>query len=668
MSSPSTPMPAPSKYKTVPDVSDKMPRCIPFIVVNECAERFSFYGMTAILAIFLTKYLRDSSGALHPLDEGKANDINHYFNTVVYFTPLLGSLLADIFWGKYRTIFWVSLLYCVGHAFMSAGQTLPFALAGMALIALGAGGIKPCVSANVGDQFGPKNQHLLAKVYSWFYFAINIGAFFSTMIVPWVLENYGHGKRHDALGPQIAFAIPGVLMAVAAFVFWMGRRQYVHVPPAGWSKVRDNFTGDNLKILLKLAFLFLLVSPFYTLYYQSFSEWVLQADKSDLSYNIFGWKGYWVASQIQSVNSFLILVFTPIFAYVVYPFVGKFIKLTPQRKMVGGMIAMLITFLPIVYIQKQLDALHTPEHQKAATVASFQPGDAASDAKYQYQHADGAETAQDAGRQGLRSSSWFSYEVPVDAAHPVAIQVTYRNSEAENRHFKIRAGSEVVKDSDGKEHVGEEIGDESVSKAPKEVNDDNPVNFYTAEYIVPEQLVTGKKSIPIRFEADKDTKDETKPSSIAAVYEIASVQNERPSYWWQVLAYALITAAEVMVSIPILEFAYTHAPKKMKSLVMAFYFACSISAGNFILNQLSGILKHGFAATFFAKDPSKAALPLIPVTNFYWFYIVYLAVMTVVFVVVSRMIHLKSTLGGDMDVKAETETPRGEPLAPSSEH
>jgi POT family len=329
---------------------------------------------------------------------------------------------------------------------------------------------------------------------------------------------------------------------------------------------------------------------------------------------------------------------------------------------------MLITFLPIVYIQKQIDAIHTPEHQKAALVASFQPGDSSADATNRYEHGDGTEAAQDANRQGLRSATWFSYDVPIDPAHPVAIQATYRNSEPKEEHFKIRAGTEKVKDADGNEQIGEEIGDETVDMAPKKIDADNPVNFYTVEYVVPNNLVEGKKSISIRFQADKDIKDNTKPSAVAAVYQIASIQDDKPSYWWQVLAYALITAAEVMVSIPILEFAYTHAPKKMKSLVMAFYFACSISAGNFILNQLSGVLKHHFSASFFMADPSKPKFSPIPISNFYWFYIVYLLVMTFVFVGVSRLIHLKPMLGGDIDVKAETETPRGEPLAPSSEH
>ena len=368
--------PGPGKYRTEPEFTAHA-AVHPVIVINKCAERFSFYGMTAILTIFMTKYLRDDTGKLAVMGETQANQWYHYFATAVYFTPLLGSLLADIFWGKYRTIFWVSLFYCLGHAALSTGQTQGYLVVGLILIALGAGGIKPCVSANVGDQFGPpKNQHLLTKVYSWFYFAINLGAFFSQLVIPVVLDHFGgydaKGQpQYNALGPKVAFAIPGILMGVAALVFWMGRKKYVHVPPAGWSKVKENFTGDNLKILIKLAILFILVSPFYTLYYQNGSEWVLQADKMKLAYDwsFFGrdWnisissagmcsvsKGTFLAAQIQSVNAFLILVFTPIFAYFVYPLIGKVVKLNAQRKLVGGMILMIVTFLPIIYIQNRL--------------------------------------------------------------------------------------------------------------------------------------------------------------------------------------------------------------------------------------------------------------------------------------------------------------------------
>jgi POT family proton-dependent oligopeptide transporter len=121
---------------------------------------------------------------------------------------MLGALVSDGLLGKYRTIFWVSMIYCLGHLVLSVGGTAAgnvvgltprVALAlGLGLIAIGAGGIKPCVSANVGDQFGPRNQHLLERVYSWFYFSINFGSSFSTMLIPWLLHNPSFGPSASA--------------------------------------------------------------------------------------------------------------------------------------------------------------------------------------------------------------------------------------------------------------------------------------------------------------------------------------------------------------------------------------------------------------------------------------------------------------------------------------
>ena len=95
---------------------------------------------------------------------------------------------------------------------------------GIIVVAIGAGGIKSCVSANVGDQFNATNQDLLSKVYGWFYFAINAGSMVSTILIPWTYENYG-GKW--------AFGIPGILMVLATIIFFSGRKLYVKVPPAG---------------------------------------------------------------------------------------------------------------------------------------------------------------------------------------------------------------------------------------------------------------------------------------------------------------------------------------------------------------------------------------------------------------------------------------------------
>ncbi len=89
---------------------------------------------------------------------------------------------------------------------------------------MGSGGIKPCVSAHVGDQFKPSQKESLKKVFDLFYWMINFGSFFSTLVTPWTLEAYG---------PGVAFGVPGVLMAIATFIFWLGRNEFVHVPPTG---------------------------------------------------------------------------------------------------------------------------------------------------------------------------------------------------------------------------------------------------------------------------------------------------------------------------------------------------------------------------------------------------------------------------------------------------
>ena len=148
-----------------------MPKGIPFIIGNEAAERFSYYGMKAILTFFMVQYLK--------MPEGEATSWYHNFLGAVYFLPLFGALLSDLFFGKYKTILVLSLVYCSGHLVLALNESKDGLMWGLALIALGSGGIKPCVSAHVGDQFGEKNKHLVSKVFSYFYFAINFGLLFS---------------------------------------------------------------------------------------------------------------------------------------------------------------------------------------------------------------------------------------------------------------------------------------------------------------------------------------------------------------------------------------------------------------------------------------------------------------------------------------------------------
>ena len=334
-------------YRSAPTDSARMPSGIPFIIGNEAAERFSFYGMKTILTVFMIQYLHLMDAVpTQALNETKAVEYYHQFSSWVYFTPLFGAILADVFFGKYLTILWLSIVYCLGHTALacmgSVGMSFPWMIAGLGLICIGSGGIKPCVSAHVGDQFGKSNQHLLTRVYNWFYFSINFGSFFSTLLTPWLLEHYG---------PHWAFGVPGVLMAIATLMFWMGRKRFIHVPPAGVGFFTEVFGGGGLKAIAKILPLFVFNAVFWALFDQTGSSWVLQAQKMNLTIGSVTL----LESQIQAVNPVLILAFIPLFTFLVYPALSKVITLSPLRKISVGFFLLAAAFAASTLIQSWID-------------------------------------------------------------------------------------------------------------------------------------------------------------------------------------------------------------------------------------------------------------------------------------------------------------------------
>ena len=339
-----------STYRTSPGNAPDMPSGIPYIVTNEAAERFSFYGMKCILIVFMTKYLMDSGGATDFMGADEAKGYYHLFTSAVYFTPLLGAIIADAFFGKYRTILFLSIVYCAGHLALAMDETRLGLAVGLGLIALGSGGIKPCVSAHVGDQFGKSNSHLLEKVFGWFYFAINLGAFISTLLTPWLL---------DAYGPHIAFGIPGLLMALATIFFWMGRNVFIHIPAGGFAFLKETFSKKGLLSISRLLVIYAFVAMFWALFDQTGSAWVLQAEQMDR--NFLGFE--WLSSQIQAINPIMIMVLIPVFNGIkfirwpgLYPLMNRAFTLTPLRKIGIGFFLTVPAFLIPAWIELQLEA------------------------------------------------------------------------------------------------------------------------------------------------------------------------------------------------------------------------------------------------------------------------------------------------------------------------
>ena len=329
-------------YRTAPAPSTKIPKGIPFIIGNELAERFSYYGMRAILVVFMTQYLMDASGNFAPMTPNEAKGYFHLFVSITYFTPFIGALIADGILGKYRTILLLSLVYCLGHFCLALDDTRTGLLVGQALIAMGAGGIKPCVSAHVGDQFGASNQQWLSKVFSWFYLTINLGAFVAMLLVPWLLKTFG---------ASVAFLVPGVLMLLAIVIFWSGRYRFVHIPAAGMGFVREAMSGEGLRFLIRLSGIYLFIAMFWALFDQNGSSWVLQAQQMDRL--LFGIEV--LPSQIQAANPLLIVILTPLFYKQLYPRLSRFMHLGYINKIAIGLFITVLSFVLVAGIQTRID-------------------------------------------------------------------------------------------------------------------------------------------------------------------------------------------------------------------------------------------------------------------------------------------------------------------------
>ncbi|BDG09343.1 POT family MFS transporter [Anaeromyxobacter paludicola] len=332
--------------------AERFPPQIRYIVGNEGCERFSFYGMRSILTVYMAGWLG------LPDHEAAAN--YHLFVMACYLTPLAGGWLADRFFGRYAVILWLSLGYVAGHAVIALFESRAGLYAGLALIAAGSGGIKPCVSAFVGDQFREGQEKLVEKVYALFYWSVNMGSFSSTLLIPWLLARFG---------PRVAFGLPGVLMALALVVFLAGRRHYRHVPPTGpnphgflrvtLSRLRGREDRHPPEAVAGAAAawrvmgLFAALLGFWALFDQHGSSWVIQARALDLRLGGVTLQ----PSQLSAMNPILVLGIIPLFSGVVFPWLERRgLDPTPLRRIATGMVCTTLSFVCAALLQRAIDA------------------------------------------------------------------------------------------------------------------------------------------------------------------------------------------------------------------------------------------------------------------------------------------------------------------------
>ncbi|WP_223634828.1 MFS transporter [Corallococcus sp. EGB] len=352
--------------------AQRFPPQIPYIIGNEACERFSFYGMRNILTVFFIDYLLRTHVPETGAREAQAKSLMHLFMAGVFFFPLIGGYLADRFFGKFHTIFVLSLVYCGGHACLALFEDNATGFyTGLTLIAIGSGGIKPCVSAMVGDQFTEKNKHLVKKVFAIFYWTINFGSFFASLFVPLLMTKFG---------PAVAFGVPGILMFLATVIFWAGRKHYVLVPPTGpnphsfFKVVASAFRGrpvqgggwldrakaehpadavEGVKAVFRVSALLLPFVPFFwMLFDQKASTWVVQARSMDP--NVGGL--VFQPSQMQFINPMLVMLLIPFLTAVVYPAFQRWgWELTPLRRMPMGLIIGAVSFVIAGFFQVAME-------------------------------------------------------------------------------------------------------------------------------------------------------------------------------------------------------------------------------------------------------------------------------------------------------------------------
>lgn len=310
-----------------------------FIFWGELAERCSYYGMRAILALYMVEKLGFTQS-----QSGVAMSI---FIGACYFFPLIGGWVADNVFGKYWTIVGFSIPYILGHLVLGIESKL-FLIIALALLAMGTGVIKPNISTLMGltyDQQRPGDEALRSDAFGIFYMAINIGAMISQFALPYVRTHYGY---------QMAFAFPAGLMIIAFLMFAAGKKHYA-IDKTNRERVlsqqeKDNgklivaliaivaiifgavtaaslaespflsyigiigfgvYTFTMTKVLGRLGLIFVLVTFFWAIFDQSASTWIFFA-KKDFNLDVLGMRIE--PDSIQALNGVLVVCLVPTFS------------------------------------------------------------------------------------------------------------------------------------------------------------------------------------------------------------------------------------------------------------------------------------------------------------------------------------------------------------------
>uniref|UniRef100_A0A3P9NIB0 Solute carrier family 15 member 1 n=1 Tax=Poecilia reticulata TaxID=8081 RepID=A0A3P9NIB0_POERE len=614
------------------------PISIFFIIVNEFCERFSYYGMRAVLVLYFKYFLR--------WDDDLAISIYHTFvaflsgSDLNYFTA---------------TIIYLSIVYAIGQVAMAVSaihditdsdrdgspDNLTFhvvlSMMGLLLIALGTGGIKPCVAAFGGDQFGDHQDKQRRTFFSVFYLCINGGSLLSTIITP-ILRAQDCGIHSKSKCYSLAFGVPAALMAVSLVVFIMGSGMYYKTKPEGnimlkvskcigfaiknrfrhrskqypkkehwmdWAEEKyDKLLIAQIKIALRVLLLYIPLPMFWTLFDQKGSRWTLQATTMDGNFGSIVIQ----PDQMQTINPILILTLVPIMDSLVFPLIKKCgLNFTPLKKMTVGMILGALAFVCAAVIQLQIDK----------TLPVFP---SASQSQLKFLNMGNTPITVEFPENQLNlagaSEEYFKFEsdqITVLIANPpvskivpltkgqrqtllipsaindewlLASDLIYKPQEGNNEIRFINGMSTPVEVSSAADHYGQ--------IEPLQYSNYSEIKSGRATFTLQNGSQSCEYSKDFGFGGSYTF---FIPSTLTfgsncqeSITESVDIKPNSVHMALQIPQYFLITAGEVMFSVTGLEFSYSQAPSNMKSVLQAGWLLTN-AVGNFIVLIVAEIAK-----------------------------------------------------------------------------
>lgn len=296
------------------------PRGLAFLFGTEMWERFSYYGMRALLVLYMVKHLLQPENAQHVIGYGAissffasvlgivdvqpiASQIYGFYTGLVYLAPVFGGLIADRWLGRRRTIVIGAVLMAIGH-FMMAFES--FFFIALLMLILGNGAFKPNISSQVGMLYSPADQRR-DRAYSIFYVGINLGGFFAPLVC---------GTLGETLGWHFGFGAAGVGMLIGLCIYLWGTRHLPvdNAPKRGAARVPvASLTRQDWRTIISLLILCVFVTFFWATFEQQGNTLVLWIDGyTDRGINLLFWQGDIPTTTFQALNPFIVFTFTPI--------------------------------------------------------------------------------------------------------------------------------------------------------------------------------------------------------------------------------------------------------------------------------------------------------------------------------------------------------------------